>query len=127
MTMIFFLAGLQAISNDYVEAAAIDGATPLQRLWYVVLPLLRPTFIYVIITSTIGAFQVFDVGYVLFSQTSDVGGVLDSALTPVLYLYHMAFNRFKLGYASAIAWILFAVIIVLTLINLRVGRVNEAD
>lgn len=127
MTMLFFLAGLQGIAPEYYEAAAIDGATPVQRFWRITVPLLRPTFIYITITSTIGAFQVFDVGYVLYSAVSSVGGPLDSALTPVLYLYFMGFSRFKLGYASAIAWILFAIIIVLTIINLRVNRANEAD
>lgn len=127
MTMIFYLAGLQSIGKEFIEASAIDGAAGWARLRYIILPLLRPTILYIVITGTIGAFQVFDVGYVLFSGVSSVGGVLDSALTPVLYLYFMAFNRFRLGYASAIAWLLFAIIIVLTLINLRVGRANEAD
>jgi multiple sugar transport system permease protein len=127
MTMIFFLAGLRAIPREYLDAAAIDGATPAQQLMHITIPLLRPTMVYVIITGGISAFQVFDVGYVLFSSANSVGGMLDSALTPVLYLYYRAFTRFQFGYASAIAWVLFAVIIVLSLFNLHAGRGNEAD
>lgn len=127
MTMLFFLAGLQNISPEYLEAAAIDGANPVQRFWNITVPLLRPTFVYITITSTISAFQVFEVGYVLWSAVSNVGGPLDAALTPVLYLYFMGFSRFRLGYASAIAWVMFLIIIVLTVINLRLTRADEAD
>lgn len=127
MGMIFFLAGLQSIPGEVVEAGAIDGATGWNRLRYITLPLLKPTFVYVIITGLIGAFQLFDTSYVVFSSVENVGGPLDSALTPVLYLYYRGFGRFQLGYASAIAWVLFAVIAILSLVNLRVGRASEDD
>jgi multiple sugar transport system permease protein len=126
-TMIFFLAGLQGIPQEYNEAAAIDGATPLQRLWYITIPLLRPIFLFVVITGIIGSFQLFDTSYVLFASTENVGGVLDSALTPVLYLYDRAFRRFQMGYASSIAWVLFFIIVMLAMINLWVGRANQSD
>lgn len=100
---------------------------PQRRLRYITLPLLKPTFVYVIITGLIGAFQLFDTSYVVFSSVENVGGPLDSALTPVLYLYYRGFGRFQLGYASAIAWVLFAVIAILSLVNLRVGRASEDD
>jgi multiple sugar transport system permease protein len=127
MSMIFFLAGLQGIPRELVEAAAIDGADGARRLWYITIPLLRPTFIYVLITGIIGAFQTFDTSYIVFSTVENVGGPLDSALFPVLYLYYRAFGRFQMGYASAIAWIIFGIIVLFSLINLRVGRANESD
>jgi multiple sugar transport system permease protein len=124
--MILFLAGLQSIPAELYESAAIDGASPQQRFWRITLPLLRPTMLYVLITGTITAFQVFEVVYVMFgASTEHVGGVLDSGLTVVPYLYDQGFRLFKLGYASAVAWILFLLIFVLTLINLRIGHVNE--
>lgn len=121
-TMIIFLAGLQSISHDLTEAAAIDGATSWQRFWLIILPLLRPTVLYVVITGVIGAFQIFDIAYLLYPTVGNVGGPLDSALFIVPYLYDRGFNRFQLGYASSIAWILFIIIFILTLINLRFGR-----
>jgi multiple sugar transport system permease protein len=124
--MILFLAGLQNISAELYEAAAIDGASPWQRIWGITIPLLRPTLLYVLVTGTISAFQVFEIVYVLFSTTEHVGGVLDSGLMVVPYLYNQGFRLFQLGYASSIAWILFMIIFVLTLINLRIGRANEA-
>lgn len=121
-TMIIFLAGLQSIPHDLIEAAAIDGAQSGQRFWYITLPLLRPTTLYVVITGMIGAFQIFDVVYLMYPAVGNVGGPLDSALFIVPYLYDRGFNRFQLGYASSIAWVLFIIIFILTLINLRLGR-----
>lgn len=124
--MILFLAGLQSIPRDLYEVAEIDGATKWQQFRWITLPLLRPTTLFVIVTGVIGAFQVFQSVYILFSGVEGTGGVLDSALTAVLYLYDQGFFQLQLGYASAIAWVLFIVIFALTLINLRVGRINEA-
>lgn len=124
-TMILFVAGLRAIPTELYEAAAIDGATPSQRFWRITLPLLRPTMLYIVITGTIGAFQVFNEPYLLFGGVSSVGGLLDSALTLVTYLYDRGFGRFQLGYASAVAWVLFIIVFILTLINLRVGEPED--
>jgi multiple sugar transport system permease protein len=123
--MILFLAGLKNISPEMYEAAAIDGANVPQRFRHITLPLLRPTFLYVIVVGIIGAFQVFDSVYILFSTTETIGGVLDSALTVVTYLYDVGFNEFQLGYASSIAWVLFIVIFIMTFISLRLGRVRD--
>lgn len=123
--MILFLAGLKNISGELYEAAAIDGATVRQRFRFITLPLLRPTFLYVVVMGIINAFQVFEVVYIVFTTTQNVGGVLDSGLTVVAYLYDQGFNELQLGYASSIAWVLFAVIFVMTVISLRLGRVNE--
>lgn len=125
--MVIFLAGLQAIPPELHEAAAIDGANERQRFWCITLPLLRPVLLYVLITGMISAFQVFEAVYIVFRSVESIGGVLDSGLTLVPYLYYQGFQRFKMGYASAIAWVLFVLIFALTLINLRVGRASEAD
>jgi ABC-type sugar transport system permease subunit len=79
--------------------------------------------VFVVITSTIGAFQIFEPVYLLWRRSdSIVGGPFDSALTIVPYLYDMGFNRFQLGYASAIAWVLFLIIFLVTLVQLRVTK-----
>ncbi|MEP7291193.1 MAG: sugar ABC transporter permease [Chloroflexota bacterium] len=124
--MILYLAGLQSIGAEYYEAATVDGAKTRDKFWYITLPLLRPTTIFLVITGVIGSFQVFDTAYILYASAGQgMGGPLDSALTVVGYLYERGFRLFQLGYASAIAWILFIVIFIFTLINLRVGRGNE--
>ncbi len=126
MTMIFFLAGLKSINHEYYEAAAIDGANPLQRFFSITLPLLRPTILYVVTTGMIGSFQLFDMAYILGGGgLGMMGGPLDAALTPVLYLYYIGFTRQRIGQSSALAWMLFAIIIVVTLISLRAGKFNE--
>lgn len=124
--MILFLAGLNSIPAMYYEAAVIDGAGPRQRFRYITLPLLRPVMVYVGITGTIGAFQIFEGVYLLFpTSVGSIGGLQDMALMIVPYLYDAGFNKFRLGYASAIAWILFAIIFVVSMINLRITRSLE--
>lgn len=125
--MILYLAGLQNVPSELYEAATVDGATPRDKFFYITLPLLRPTTIFLVITGIIGSFQVFDAVYILFASAGQgMGGTLDAALTVVGYLYERGFRLFQLGYASAIAWILFIIIFIMTLINLRVGRADEA-
>lgn len=125
--MIIFVAGLRSISSEIYEAAAIDGANPIQRFFRITLPLLRPVILYVLVTGMIGSFQVFYEPYVLFGSTLQVGGILDSSLTLVLYLYEKGFHTLEMGYASAVAWVLFLILFILTVINLRLGRSNESD
>ena len=125
--MVLFLAGLNAVPKELHEAAAIDGATTQQRFWRITLPLLRPTILFVVVTGIIGSFQIFEQAYVIFGSVGgNIGGVLDSALFVVPYLYEKGFTYFQLGYASAIAWALFLVIFVITMINLWLGRANDA-
>jgi multiple sugar transport system permease protein len=124
--MILFLAGLNSIPAMYYEAAVIDGAGPRERFRYITLPLLRPVMVYVGITGTIGAFQIFEGVYLLFpTSVGSIGGLQDMALMIVPYLYDAGFNKFRLGYASAIAWILFAIIFAVSMINLRITRSLE--
>ncbi|NUW41659.1 carbohydrate ABC transporter permease [Nonomuraea rhodomycinica] len=120
--MVLYVAGLGSIPEEYYEAARIDGASVWQQFRRITLPLLRPVTTYVVVTGLIGAFQVFEAVYIVFRGTNNVGGVLDSGLMIVPYLYDQGFTHFKLGYASAIAWVLFVIIFVLSLVNLRLGR-----
>lgn len=116
-SMIIFLAGLQDIPRDYYEAAAIDGATAWQRFRAITLPLLRPTTAFVLAISFIGAFQLFDPIFVLTQ-----GGPASSTTTVVYYIYQQAFQYLRLGYASALAVVLFGIILLFTLLQLRVFR-----
>jgi multiple sugar transport system permease protein len=124
--MILFLAGLNSIPAMYYEAAVIDGAGPRQRFRYITLPLLRPVMVYVLITGIIGAFQIFEGVYLLFpTSVGSIGGLKDMALMLVPYLYDMGFNRFRMGYASAIAWILFFIIFVISYVNIKATKSLE--
>lgn len=118
--MLLFLAGLQAIPNTFYEAAEIDGAGEWKKFWYVTFPLLRPTMVFVVIMSTIVSFQVFEQVYVMTAGTGGIGGVLDGALTIVAYMYDKGFMKFQMGYASSIAYVLFAFIFIITILNWKV-------
>ena len=116
-SMIIFLAGLQDIPRDYYEAATIDGANAWQRFRRVTLPLLKPTSVFVLIISFISAFQLFDPIFVLTG-----GGPAGATTTAVFYIYETAFEFLQLGYASALSVVLFAIILVFTLVQLRIFR-----
>jgi multiple sugar transport system permease protein len=116
-SMLIFLAGLQTIPEELYEAATVDGASGWQRFRNVTLPMLAPTFLFVGIITMIGYFQVFAEPYVMTQ-----GGPVDSTLTIVLLLYQEGFRWWNMGFAAAISFVLFAVILVFTLIQLRVQR-----
>ena len=116
---ILFLAGLQTIPRDLYEAATVDGANTWTRFWNVTLPMLAPTTFFVVTTTTIGAMQAFEQVFIL---TNPPGGPNNSTLTMVLYLYQNGFQRFRQGYASAIAWVLFLIIFGLTLLQFQRQR-----
>ncbi|MBB6731462.1 carbohydrate ABC transporter permease [Cohnella zeiphila] len=120
--MVILLAGLQSISPSLYEAARMDGAGPLQRFWRITLPSLRQTLLFVVIISVIGSFQVFDQVYVMTR-----GGPLNSTETIVYYIYHQGFELLDMGYASAIAWMLFVVVLLITLLQLKLFRFNDID
>lgn len=115
--MVVFLAGLQAIPREYHEAAAVDGAGALQRFWHITLPLLRPTILFATVIATIGSFQVFTQVFVMTQ-----GGPAFSTSTLVYYIYHSAFENFRMGYASAIAVVLFFILLVLSVLQLWLLR-----
>jgi len=116
-SMIIWLAGLQAIPEVFYEAAQIDGANRWKRFTGITLPLLSPTIFFVLTTSIIGTFQIFTQAYVLTS-----GGPADASLFYALYLYQEAFTYFKMGYAAAMAWVLFVIIMGLTLLQIKLGQ-----
>ena len=114
--MLIFLAGLQGIPTELYEAATIDGATAWRRLRHITLPLISPTFFFVLITELIFAFQIFVNVYVM---TNGGGGPANSTMMYVLHLYLVAFRQFRLGYASALAWVLFVILFLLTMLIIR--------
>ncbi|GGG19332.1 carbohydrate ABC transporter permease [Paenibacillus abyssi] len=119
-TTVLFLIGLQGISPMYYEAASIDGANKWRSFWHITLPLLRPTFLFVLVTAVIGSFQVFDIVY-----ATTQGG--PGALSKVYYylIYEKGFQQLQMGYASALSVFLFVVLMIMTMIQLRVFRDNQ--
>ena len=116
--MVIFLAGLQGIPQELYEAAKIDGAGAWARFRYVTFPLVSPTTFFVVVLSTIAAFQVFDQTFVMTA-----GGPAYSTTTLALYIYQNAFQWFHMGYAAALSYVLFAAVAVVTLVQFRVqGR-----
>ncbi|MFN3648208.1 MAG: carbohydrate ABC transporter permease [Armatimonadota bacterium] len=115
--MVALLAGLQNIPAAYYEAAALDGATGWNRFRHVTLPLLRPVLLFVVVMNVIGAFQVFGQVYIITR-----GGPEMSTRTMVQYIYETAFNNYRMGYAAALSWLLFAVIALFSLLQFRLMR-----
>ena len=116
--LVIYLAGLQDIPRELYEAAAIDGATGWRSFWAITLPLLRPVLLFVFVTHSIGSFQIFGQVFILTQ-----GGPGDATRTAVQHLYETAFqNFFHFGSASAMAWVLFAVIVGFSLLQFRVLR-----
>lgn len=115
--MVIYLAGLQSIPEEYYDAAKVDGASAWQQLRHITVPLLTPTTFFLVITSLIGSFQVFTQIYIMTN-----GGPLGRTSTIGFYLYEKAFRQFQMGYASAMAYALFGMIFVFTLIQLRYMR-----
>jgi multiple sugar transport system permease protein len=116
-TMLFFLAGLQAIPAELYEAADVDGASPAHRFFAITLPLLRPAMLFVLITSVIGSFQVFDTIHVMTA-----GGPAGSTATLNYQIYLESFTQRNAGYASMLALILFAIIAAITLAQVAFFR-----
>lgn len=112
--VLLFLAGLQGIPTHLYEAALIDGANAWQRFWSVTLPMLSPTILFSVTISLIGAFQLFTQVLIMTK-----GGPNNATLSMVLYLYNKAFGQVRFGYASAVAWVLFAIIVAFTLLFQR--------
>jgi ABC-type sugar transport system permease subunit len=118
--MIYFLAALQAVDQQLYEAADVDGANRFQKFWNVTLPSIKPVAVFVVVLSTIGSFQLFELPFVMF-QAQGGRGPDDSALTIVTYLYQTGFVSGDLGYASSIAWILVAGVLLLALAQIRLS------
>jgi multiple sugar transport system permease protein len=116
--MILWLAGLKNIPKNLYEAASIDGANPSQQLWSITLPQLSPIILFNMVMGLITALQEFERIYIMKPTESTIGPA-DSLLVPAYYLFTNGFNYFKMGYASAIAWVLFLLVLILTLFQLK--------
>jgi multiple sugar transport system permease protein len=115
--MVIFLAGLQGVPRHLYEAVSIDGGGAWQRFRHVTLPMMTPTIFYNLVTGVIGTFQVFNQAYVMTD-----GGPNNATLFYIFYLYRTAFTESQMGYASALAWVLFMVIMVVTFLLFRNAR-----
>jgi len=119
--MLIFIAGLQSIPRELYEAAEIDGASWWRRFWHVTLPMLGPTLLFVGVITMIGYFQLFAEPYVMTQ-----GGPLRSTTSVVLLMYEEGFRWWRMGYAAAVAFVLFVVILAATLLQYRVQRERDA-
>ncbi len=117
INMVLFSAGLQGIPEQYYEAAEIDGAGRVSKFWHITIPLLTPTTFFIMVMSMISSFQVFDLVYVLTS-----GGPMGTTKVLVFYIYERAFQFFEMGYASAASYILFAILFLLTMLQVKYLR-----
>lgn len=122
LLLVIFLAGLQGISAELYEAASLDGASAWQKFRYITLPALRPTFNYVVIFGLIGSFQVFDQVFILTS-----GGPARATETIVYRIYTEAFGNGKLGYASALSYVLLIMTLIVGLIQLYTNNKHEKE
>ncbi len=121
-TALLIFAGLQTVPKDVYEAGAIDGATELRMFWSITIPLLRPVLVFVLVTTVIGSFQIFDT-IAIMTQ----GGPVNATRVIFWYIYEFAFSRFQMGYAMAAAVALFLILITMTLLQMRFLRAGESD
>lgn len=118
--IIIFMAGLRAIPKTYYEAAQIDGVSSWTILWEITLPLLKPTIVFLVVFSSIGFLRIFD--HVFNMTTNNLGGPLNSTKPLVLMIYDTAFNSFDMGYAAAQTVVLFVILLIVSLLQLRLLR-----
>lgn len=116
-TFIILLAGLQSIPSHLYEAAAVDGAGAFRRFWNITIPMLSPTLFFASVITFIGAFQIFEPMFIMTR-----GGPGDRTLSIVMHIYETGFRRFEMGYASALALVVFLVIMAVTLLQVRLSR-----
>jgi len=119
-TMVIYLAALQGIPQTLYEAAKVDGASTWQRVRHVTIPLVSPTTFFLLVIQMLGAFQIFEEPFVMTANTQ--GQVPPASLSIVIYIFQNAFSFQRMGKAAAIAWVLFAIVFALTLIQLRLQR-----
>ncbi|OGX33476.1 MAG: spermidine/putrescine ABC transporter permease [Omnitrophica WOR_2 bacterium RIFCSPLOWO2_12_FULL_51_24] len=115
--IVIYLAGLQDVPVSLIEAADLDGANWFDKLWNITIPMISPVIYFNVIMAIIGSFQIFSQAYIMTG-----GGPQRSTTFYALYLYQTAFEDFRMGYASAMAWILFVIILILTLLITRVSK-----
>ncbi len=117
--MLLYLASMQGVSKSLYEAAEIDGANTWKQFRHITIPMITPVIFFDVVTSLIGGFQIFQEAYVMSSNGE--GGPANSLLFYNLYMWRQAFENFNMGYAMAMSWILFVIVFVLTLINLKLA------
>jgi multiple sugar transport system permease protein len=120
-TMVIFLAALKQVPRELYEVAELDGAGPVRRFFSVTLPLISGAVLFNVIVLTIAAFQVFDQAYLLFFRDNSAGSP-DQALFYAVYLFQRAFRDFDFGFAAAMAWLLFVILVFLTWIQIKIGN-----
>ena len=121
--MLIFLAGLKGVPQSLYEAAEVDGAGRLTRFFRITLPMLSPTIFFNLIMSMIGAFQTFDAAFVISTaHRGQIGAPLNSTLFYLLHLYQEGFSFLNMGYASALAWVLFIIILAVTFVINRSSK-----
>jgi multiple sugar transport system permease protein len=118
-TMVIYLAALQGVPTSLYEAAEIDGANSRQRFWKITIPMISPVILFTFITSLIYTLQTFTQVYVI---SNGLGGPNNASLLYLLYLFLNGFRWFRLGYASALAWVLFIIIVILTILMIKAGE-----
>lgn len=118
---LILLGAMQAIPRELYDAAAVDGAKPWQQFWRITVPLLRPTLLFTVIVATIGGLQLFTEP-LLFGFGKIQGGTLGQFQTITMYMYENAFQRFHYGYGAAIAWTLFLMIVLISILNAVIVR-----
>jgi multiple sugar transport system permease protein len=121
-SMVIFLAGLQGIPRELYDAAKIDGANRWKGFRHITFPLLNPTVVFVTVTGVIGSLQVFTPAVIMTTQQGEAGGPINSTRVMVYHIYATAFRYSNLGYGASLAFILFALILVITLVQLRLTQ-----
>ncbi len=121
-SMVIFLAGLQGIPRELYDAAKIDGANRWKGFRHITFPLLNPTVVFVTVTGVIGSLQVFTPAVIMTTQQGEAGGPINSTRVMVYHIYATAFRYTDLGYGAALAFILFALILLITLVQLRLTQ-----
>jgi len=122
--MIYFLAALQNVDQSLIDAARIDGAGPRSVFWNVTLPAIAPVTTFVVVTSTIGSFQLFELPYTLLEQNF---GPKNSGLTIVGYLYNQGINTGDYGMGAAVGWVLVIIILAVSLIQIKISGTARRD
>jgi len=116
--MVYFLAALQTVDKDLLDAAAVDGANAWQRFWHITLPSIKPVAVFVVVLSTIGSFQLFELPFLMLRGS---GGPGQEGLTIVMYLYQRGFIAGDLGYASVVGWTLALGVLVISIFQMRLS------
>ena len=125
--MVFFLAALQGVDRELYDAAEVDGAGRWARFWNVTLPGIKPVMTFLVIVGTVGAFQLFELPYIIFLQNNSAAGPKWAGLTIVLYLYQQGFDMGDIGAACAVGWFLVLIIFGVALVQIRLSRAGREE